>query len=48
MIYRYVRHERVLDYLMCGWHILVPDLAHHGEWSVIMAWLCNCKIAEPL
>jgi hypothetical protein len=45
---RYVTHACVLDYLMCGWHILVPDLGgRHVEWSVMMAWLCDCKLVEP-
>jgi hypothetical protein len=42
-------HHRVLDYLMCGWHILVPDAGmHRVGYSVILAWLCDCKIVEPL
>ena len=49
MICRYIVHERVMDYLMCGWHILIPDLGiHHSRYSVMMAWLCDCKRVEPL
>jgi hypothetical protein len=48
MICRYVLHERVLDYLMCGWHILIADLGpNHREFSVMLAWLCDCKMVEP-
>ncbi len=47
--YRYVVHSRVLDYLMCGWHIAIPDLGlPHSQYSVGMTWLCNCKMVEPL
>ena len=49
MIFRYVVHTRVLDYLMCGWHIAIPDLGPpHNQYSVGMSWLCNCKMVEPL
>lgn len=49
MTLRFVPHHRVLDYLMVGWHILVPDAGtHRREYSVIMAWLCTCKTKEPL
>lgn len=48
MMFRFVVHEHVLDYLMCGWHIAQPDLGPpHGDWSVLMAWLCDCKMVEP-
>lgn len=46
--YRYVLHERVLDYLKCGWHIAQHDLGHHTYYSVLMIWLCNCNRIEPL
>lgn len=49
MIFRFVVHERVLDYLMCGWHIAQPDLGPpHGGWSVLMQWLCPCKMVESI
>jgi hypothetical protein len=48
MIFRWVSHSRVLDYLLCGWHIAIPDLGHpHSQWSVGLSWLCNCKMVEP-
>lgn len=47
LIFRFVRHERVLDYLMCGWHIAQVDLGHHSEWAVLMQWLCECPMVEP-
>ena len=49
MIFRIVTHERVLDYLMCGWHIAVADLGlPHNNWSVLMQWLCPCNPVEPI
>ena len=47
MIFRYVTHDRVLDYLMCGWHIATVDIGHHGFYGVLMQWTCNCKMVEP-
>lgn len=46
--YRYVIHERVPDYLLCGW-LATPALegTHHGFYSVLMAWLCDCPTTEP-
>jgi len=46
--FRYVVHERVLDYLMCGWHIARVDIGHHSYYSVLLQWLCPCKPVEPL
>lgn len=46
---RYVAHQDVLDYLMCGWHILIPDLGlPHSHYGVVMAWLCECQMVKPL
>jgi hypothetical protein len=47
MIFRYVPHERVLDYLLIGWHIGVSDLGHHSNYAVLLRWLCTCKPVEP-
>lgn len=45
--FRMVVHERVADYLALGW-LQVADLGPiHGEWSVLMQWLCNCPLIEP-
>jgi hypothetical protein len=45
MIFCYAIHERVPDYLRCGW-LALPALegTHHGFYAVLMAWLCQCKI----
>lgn len=48
MIFRFVAHERVLDYLMVGWHIATVDLGHHSQYSVLLQWLCPCQMVEPL
>ena len=47
MIFRYVIHERVSEYLNLGW-IVCADLGPvHGQWSVLMRWLCECPYVEP-
>lgn len=39
--FRYVRRERVVDFMRAGW-LVVDDLGeHHGRWSVLM-WRCDC------
>jgi hypothetical protein len=45
--YRYVRHHDVVAYLDCGWAIVDADMAHHGFYGVLMAWLCECRCVEP-
>lgn len=48
-IHRYVRLERVPEYLVLGW-IAYPTLngTHHGFWSAHLAWLCSCNVVEPV
>jgi hypothetical protein len=43
---RFVRHSRVMDYLLCGW-TMKPIGGGHGLWAVLMIWPCNCKMVEP-
>jgi hypothetical protein len=44
---RYVRHERVMDYMRLGW-MWAADLGdYHSEWSCLMCWPCSCKCVEP-
>lgn len=45
--YRYVIHERVLDYLRLGWAVAADLGPTHGQWSVLMIWLCDCRCVEP-
>lgn len=47
--HRWVIHERVPDYLLCGWMAL-PSLegTGHGIYSAHCIWLCDCELAEPL
>lgn len=42
--FRFVRNERVIDWLRCGW-IARPILegTHHARWSVAMEWICDCR-----
>ena len=46
--FRYVRLERVPDWLRAGW-IARPALdgTHHGEYSALLEWLCDCPMAVP-
>lgn len=46
--HRWVRHARADDYLRLGW-LPLSTLEHtpHGQFSVHMAWICNCKAVEP-
>lgn len=40
--FRYVAHGRAVDMARLGW-LPVADLGPvHGEWSILMEWLCNC------
>jgi hypothetical protein len=47
VIFRYVVHERVEEYMKIGWWIVQTDMQHHGYYSVLMNWPCNCKMVEP-
>jgi hypothetical protein len=48
VIFRYVRLHDVERWMRCGWLPLDGlDGTHHGHWSVLMAWLCDCPMREP-
>jgi hypothetical protein len=44
---KFVPHHPVLEYLRIGW---CPTLAHadmhHGEFSVLLIWMCGCEPVE--
>ena len=44
----FVRHSAADDWIMLGW-LPLPDLdgTHHGDWSVLMKWCCECKPPIP-
>lgn len=46
-IFRYVRHGDADVYCQLGW---MPtdalDGTHHGQYAVLMHWLCECKYVE--
>jgi hypothetical protein len=45
---RYVPHELVEDYCRLGWCVSDAfDRTPHAAYSVICAWLCQCKPVEP-
>jgi hypothetical protein len=46
--HRFVLHHRADDYLRLGW---CPSAAlegtPHGQYCVLMSWLCQCPPVEP-
>lgn len=47
-LFRYVAHERVPDFLRCGWIARDSLLGtHHGDYSVLCEWLCKCPVPIP-
>jgi hypothetical protein len=48
-LHRWVRHADVPLYLALGW-LPLPSLVGtiHGEFSVHMAWPCECRMVEPV
>lgn len=44
----YVRLPDVHDWLLCGW-VASPALngTHHGFWSALMIWPCDCDPVFP-
>lgn len=49
MIFRYVPIELALNYCRLGW---LPTRAlqdtNHGNYSVLMCWLCECHLVEAV
>jgi hypothetical protein len=45
---KFVRHDDVALYLALGW---CPSTAladtYHGQWAVLMLWLCSCTCPLP-
>jgi hypothetical protein len=45
---RYVPHDRAEDFCRTGWCIADAfEDTPHGGYSVLCAWLCQCKPVEP-
>jgi hypothetical protein len=46
---KFVPHHEVLDHMRLGW-CPSPALAgtHHGEYSVLMLWQCDCDPRMPV
>jgi hypothetical protein len=44
--FKYVPHHLVLDYARLGWFPHFDALADcpHGNYSVLMEWLCGCSV----
>jgi hypothetical protein len=51
--HRFVRHDRAGDYLRLGWCPSLCDRSPaldgtpHGQYSVLMSWICQCRPVEP-
>jgi hypothetical protein len=56
--HRFVLHHDALDYLRLGWcpslcdrslcdRSLALDSTPHGQYSVLLSWLCQCPLVEP-
>lgn len=46
--FRYVRIPEAMDWLSVGWlpHVALAG-THHGEWSILCEWLCECRPVMP-
>jgi hypothetical protein len=42
--FRYVRHENIADYEGLGWLVVAELHPPHGQYSVLMQWLCDCPV----
>lgn len=48
MIFMWVRHSHIEDFLRVGWIIAkVNAPMHHHEYSFMCQWLCDCNPAIP-
>lgn len=47
--FHYARMECLEDWLRLGW-VARAGLAgtHHGEWSMLCEWLCECPLRRPI
>jgi hypothetical protein len=46
---RYVRDNEAQDYCRMGWCIADTfEGTPHGAYAVLAAWLCDCKLVEPV
>lgn len=44
-----VGHHLVPDWLNVGWMVVADLGSTHGEWSVLMSWVCpSCPVVKPL
>lgn len=44
----FVRHRQANGWLACGW---MPDPCldgcYHGQFAVLMLWICDCEMRRP-
>lgn len=43
----FVHHPYVPDWLRLGWMVVADLGPTHGEWSLLMAWICECRCVKP-
>lgn len=48
MIFRYVPHDRVLDYFRLGWCWAADLGSYHGQFATLLCWPCACREVEPV
>lgn len=48
MIYRYCPYDLVDAAIALGWLPVGPMPAHHGAYSMLLVWLCECTQVWPL
>ena len=43
-----VTYDRVPDWLNLGWLVIADLGPTHGEWSLMMGWLCECECKKAV
>jgi hypothetical protein len=47
-LFCYARHGELTDFLMLGWSPTASlGGCHHGDFSVLVVWLCACPAPLP-
>ncbi len=47
-IFHHVNYDRALDWLRCGWMVLMPNgPMHHHHYGLVLEWICDCKMVKP-
>lgn len=43
----FVGHQNIPQWLKLGWMVIADLGPTHGEYSVLMAWICKCACVKP-